>query len=260
MAKTFTKEETIKKKKESIKTLNNLLESYINSTDEKYLKKASIISKWISQYSNYIYFEEHFNPKQNISYSRGDIIFVNFGFNVGAELGGEHYAVVLDKESNHKSSTLTVVPLTSHKPDKNVHPNDLFLGNELYEKLKLKLKTRLQPLNEQNKQCKLMLGIIREKMRELGDLAENDIELLTMVSQLEEDSARLEEEIANIMKIKDEILSLKLGSVAKIKQITTISKIRIYNPKKSTDPLYGIHYTEETMDKINNKIKELYVF
>ena len=53
---------------------------------------------------------------------------------------------------------------------------------------------------------------------------------------------------------------MKNGSVAKIEQITTVSKQRIYIPKNKKDLLYGISFSKEAMEKINGKIKELYIF
>ena len=53
---------------------------------------------------------------------------------------------------------------------------------------------------------------------------------------------------------------MKNGSVAKIEQITTVSKQRIYIPKNKNDLLYGISFSKEAMEKINDKIKELYIF
>ena len=53
---------------------------------------------------------------------------------------------------------------------------------------------------------------------------------------------------------------MKEGSIAKVEQITTISKQRIYDPKKNADVLSGIRFSDAAMDKINEKIKELYIF
>lgn len=53
---------------------------------------------------------------------------------------------------------------------------------------------------------------------------------------------------------------MKDGSIAKIEQITTVSKQRIFDPKGSRDVLSGIHFSDAAMDKINEKLKELYIF
>ena len=87
MSKTYSYEDAIILKKKAFKNLTKTLESFLARPapiipgDINYIKKTALISKWISQYANYLSFEEKFVPTQNISYSRGDIIFVNFGLN-----------------------------------------------------------------------------------------------------------------------------------------------------------------------------------
>lgn len=256
----LTKELVINNKKDAIKKLNKLLETYINDSSNSHLKKAFLLSKWIKQYTNYISFEEIFSPKKMIRYQRGDIVFANFGFNIGSELGGEHYSIVIDKENARNASTVTVIPLSSYKPENGVHPNDLFLGNELYDKLKLKLKTQITHLREKHNNNNLLLNMLKEKLFSC-DFSEDQLEDFNALEiELKNRQKKLDLEITNAERIKDELSSLKEGSVAKVQQITTISKIRIYNPKNSNDPLYGIRLSEESLEKLNTKIKDFFVF
>ena len=53
---------------------------------------------------------------------------------------------------------------------------------------------------------------------------------------------------------------MKEGSIALVNQITTISKMRIYDPRNLNGVLSGISLSEESMEKINQKVKELFVF
>ena len=78
--------------------------------------------------------EKDFNPTNLKTYKRGDIIKVNLGFNIGSELGGLHYCVVIDKKNNRNSPVITVIPLSSQKTDK-INKNSIMLGNEIYNKL-----------------------------------------------------------------------------------------------------------------------------
>ena len=48
-------------------------------------------------------------------------------------------------------------------------------------------------------------------------------------------------------------------SIALITQITTISKIRIYDPLHADSTLSGIRLSSEQLDLIDNKIKEFYI-
>ena len=125
-------QDIIKHKKNSIRLLNNTLEYYLSEGEHQNLKKAQLISKWILEFSNFIRFEDNFDPKKNIAYKRGDIIKVNFGFNIGSELGGVHYAVVIDNNNRHSSDTLVVIPLSSYKIEKNIYERDLFIGSEFF--------------------------------------------------------------------------------------------------------------------------------
>lgn len=113
MSKEFTKEDVIQNKKEAIRSLNKLIESYINDPSDKHLKKAHLISFWLKDYVRFLNFEEEFDHTRNIAYKRGNIVKLNFGFNIGSEYGGLHYAVVLDNKNDHNSPVLTVIPLTS---------------------------------------------------------------------------------------------------------------------------------------------------
>ena len=53
---------------------------------------------------------------------------------------------------------------------------------------------------------------------------------------------------------------MKEGSIALVNQITTVSKMRIYDPRNLRGVLAGISLTKESMEKVNKKVKELYIF
>ncbi len=264
MGRKYTKEDTIALKKKSFKKLNKLLEAFINKPmpstgeDTDYMKKAALISKWLNQYSNYLDFEERFDPTKNISYKRGDIVFVNFGFNIGSEFGGEHYAVILDKENFHNSSTIAVIPLSSFKQNKHIHPNDVYLGNELHDKLQIKAMGKLDHAAEELLELQPMLKLASELEEKLDSKSIQSHSKLVENMQFRIDA--LKKEVENMQKMVRELNVMKKGSIAKVEQIRSISKIRIYQPKNKSDPLYGIRLSDTSMEKINNKIKELFVF
>ena len=68
----------------------------------------------------------------------------------------------------------------------------------------------------------------------------------------------LQQDITTIQKMQKELEHMKSGSIALVGQITTISKIRIYNPKNTHESLHGIKLSDSEMDLIDNKIIELY--
>lgn len=280
MSKDFTKEDVIQNKKSAIKSLNKFLEGLINSPNDKHLKKANLISYWIKDYIRMVSFEEKFEPTKNIAYKRGNIVKLNFGFNIGSEYGGLHYGVVLDKENAHSSPVLTVIPLTSKKDSKKIHPNSVELGNGIYRSLKIKydtisksLKSEEQEIFNTIKAFEKFNSLIEEsisKCKETDNPTEfseelnlaktylNELRHLNKIWSEKEQHNSNQQEALN--KIGYEINRMKEGSIALVNQITTVSKIRIFDPRNLKGVLSGISLTEEEMEKINQKIKELYVF
>lgn len=115
-----------------------------------------MLAYWINDFAVYHDEERNFNISKSGVFSCGDIIKVNLGFNIGNELGGLHYCVVLGKYDNTRNGTLNVVPLTSKKPNKKYDSSTVNLGNELY----ILLQERLD--KEKNK---TNFGWIRENRR-----------------------------------------------------------------------------------------------
>lgn len=247
--------DVIGNKNQAIKKLSDFLDDCI-IRDEEHLKKANLLSYWIKNYTDYIEQEETFNSLYLTKFKRGSIIKANLGFNVGNEEGGLHYCIVLDKKNSKSCSTLTVIPLTSLKPNKKLSKTSVFLGDELYINLSNKNKELIKLAREQVEKSTI-------EINELYDLPENTEEekiiksfKITLASQkVDENKNRLD----LITKIYQELEQMKSGSVALINQITTISKQRIYNPKKDFDILSGIEISTEKMTLIDEKIKKLYI-
>ena len=97
-----SKDDIASHKGRAVHTLDSLLDKYIENENSSYLKKADLISYWLEEFSKYIEQEEDFDPGRIIRYKRGNVIRVNFGFRVGAEFGGLHYAVVIENQNDHK--------------------------------------------------------------------------------------------------------------------------------------------------------------
>ena len=281
MKKEFTKEDVIQNKKEAIKSLNRLLEEYINDPSGSRLKKANLISYWIKDYVRMINFEEKFEPTKNISYKRGNIVKVDFGFNIGAEYGGLHYGIVLDNNNARNSPVVTVIPLTSIKIEKEIHSNSVELGNEIYRSLKIKYDTISKALKDEQEEIKNELtlfqvlvdltsqttnelkagGLDSEKFEQKLSDAHKYLDASQKLQRMwEEKEQHNKEQQDYLNKIGLEISRMKEGSIALVNQITTISKIRIFDPRNLKGVLSGISLSEENMEKINNKMKDLYIF
>ena len=281
LSKEFTKDDVIQNKKEAIKSLNKMLEDFINDPTGTHLKKANLLSYWIKDYVRMINFEEKFDPARNIAYKRGNIIKVQFGFNIGSEYGGLHYGIVLDNKNSHHSPVVTVVPLTSIKATKEIHPNSVELGNEIYRSLKIKYDTISKALKEEQEEIenelalfKTLVNLTTQTVDELKDCEhgseEFDRKLIDARKYLdasyklqdmwENKEQHNKEQQEYLDKIGLEISRMKEGSIALVNQITTISKMRIFDPRNLKGVLAGISLSEENMEKINQKVKDLYVF
>ena len=165
-------------------------------------------------------------------YKRGSIIKANLGFNIGNEEGGLHYCIVLDKSNALSSGTLTVIPLTSIKESKKYNNSTLNLGSEIYINLK--------------KICDNMTKKLSEEYEDIWKLPAEKVE-------------QFNTDFKYIKKVEKEISKMKKGSIALVSQITTISKQRIYDPKTSSDILANLRVSDNTLDLIDSKIKELFI-
>ena len=264
MRKSLSDEDIIKHKKSAIKSLDKVFECFINSPNQRHKKKADLIAYWIETYSKYLLTEERFDYTVIPKYKRGDIVSVNFGFNVGSEHGGLHYAIVLDNDNKQSSPVITVVPLSSGD-EKSTYERDVFLGNELYDKLNSKYNKLVQQVDKELEDLNKTVDILSKS---IGIGSNNQIEMDNeMAKEVSEHLNNLRNRIDILIKEKKsleiyekEISKLKMGSIALMEQITTISKIRIYKPKSSKDLLYGVKFSDGAMDKVNDKLKELYVY
>ena len=220
---------TIAHKQIALNQLDSLLTYHIENNN---LKKANLLSYWFEDFAKYNLAEENFNPKLMKKYKRGSIIKANLGFNVGNEEGGLHYCIVLDKSNALSSGTLTVIPLTSIKENKKYNSSTLNLGNEIY-------------LNLQ-KICDCMSKKLSKEYEDIWKLPSEKVE-------------QFNTDFKYIKKVEKEIAKMKKGSIALISQITTISKQRIYDPKTSSDILANLRVSNNTLDLIDLKIKELFL-
>lgn len=75
---------------------------------------------------------------------------------------------------------------------------------------------------------------------------------------METEISQAEQEKKLIEKLKKEIQKMKQGSIALVGQITTVSKIRIYDPKSNNDVLSGIKLSNEKLDLIDSELLKLY--
>ncbi len=118
---------------------NKLIETHINNitiSDMNLKDKYTNFEISKLQESQTLLYEINFKPKYFKRYSRGRIICVRFGVNIGSEFSGDHYAIVISKNDTAYNPILHVVPITSKR-----HKNYIDIGTPLIlEKEIYKLK------------------------------------------------------------------------------------------------------------------------
>ena len=251
----MNKEDAIKNKNEAIKMMINYLDNCLEIDDNANIKKVNLISYWLKDYIKYIKDEKNFNPTNLKTYERGDIIKVNLGFNIGSEMGGLHYCVVIDKKNNRNSPVITVIPLSSQKTDK-INKNSIILGNDIYNKLVEKSNKLLEDNKIEIKENKNKLLI------EIKRLTENNAttdEIYLKTNELKNNIAEAYKKLELAKKINKEVQKMKYGSIAIINQIRVVSKQRIYDPKTQFDILSGIKLSDENLNLIDVKMKKMFI-
>lgn len=211
--------ETILHKDNSIHRLDL---SFLKHIALKEYKVSNLLAYWINDFSNYHDEEKTFDTTKLITFKRGNIIKVNSGFNIGNELGGLHYCIVLDKFDNPKKGTLNIIPLTSKKP-KKYPQSSVDLGNELYNLL--------------NNLYTKKISALSEKYTDIWSLPSEKVTQFTY-------------DFEYTKKIKKEIEKMKKGSIALVDQITTISKQRIFDD----DVLRKVRLSNESLDILDKQI------
>lgn len=258
MSRNLTKEELTAHKDQALMKLDKTIKKYIDSSDHKMTCKADILSFWIEQYSDYLLSESSFSPQKLKRYERGDVIQINLGFRVGSEQGGLHYAVVLDSNNAVNSSVITIIPLSSKKETETVVKYDIDLGGDIYTKMKLKNDTLLTSTRKKLEELKKVLYELPDTEKDQDKAPEESEIVKQLVVRYNVNISAVIRDIKTLEKMKSQIARMKEGSIALVGQITTISKMKIYNPKGTQDTLSGIKLSPTDMDEISDKMKELY--
>lgn len=222
------KAETIAHKDSALKRLDISFNKHIELME---YKTSNLLAYWIKDFAKYHDEEKTFTAKSLKIFKRGDIVKANLGFNIGNELGGLHYCIVINNNDNLYSGNLNVIPLSSAKEDKEYNETTCVdLKDELYTLLDNKYKYEMSStLNN------------LEKLKELSEITSDNV-------------YKLSRKIALLQNLEKELEKMKHGSVAYIHQITTISKQRVFK----TPILAGIRISSNSLDLIDEKINNLF--
>lgn len=236
---------------DAVHELSALLTQRMTSSDSKLQKTAVTLAYWIKDYV-WLLGEELTAPSTYRKYKRGCVVSVHLGFRIGHEEGGLHYAIVLDKRDSVRNPILTVLPLTSLKENINLdhlYFKKLYIGSEIIDSICNKIQQSIDYFNSELEQ-------LTEELEKLKNAAERDpFKINECKGRLKRADAELRLNTKHLAKM----VKMKFGSIALVDQVVTVSKLRVYDPCSSKDMLYGIRVSDGTMDKIDEKIKQLYI-
>lgn len=248
MGRKLTKEELEKHKKDALNKMEKYLDSLIDDSDPKANGKADKLSYWLEDWTKFLDFESSFSPSSLRRYKRGEIIKAHLGYNVGSEEGGLHYCVVVEKNNSKNSPVLTVVPLTSLKKKNDInhlHKGCIYLGNELFTSLISKISYTEKSVVAKIAELTSSVNALSEAGTENAQKERNRI-----LHELDICAKNVD----MLDRMKKEVVKMKIGSIALVGQIRTISKIRIYDPKTNFDILSKVKLSNEKLDLIDKEI------
>lgn len=192
--------------------------------------------------------ENNNRTQQYHKYKRGSIVMVNFGTNIDCELSGFHFAIVLNKDDNFANGVLTVIPLTSKKKTHYLELQDsipdliLRAQKEYIDTLKKdedSLRGYLNQLSDEN-------SSIQEAIKKLNP------------SFKEKENSEIKKNMEKVCKVLKRYKEKDKTSYAMVRNVTTISKLKILKPINKFDPIGKIYISNKSLDKIDEKIKELF--
>lgn len=272
--------------------INTLKQEQIEVT-KRACKRFELISKdikipklkYLHQSLNFksnIHFQENYGKTYNYQkYKRGSVVMVNFGTNIGYELSGNHFAIVLNKDDNYRNGLVTVIPLTSKNKKHYLELNDsiLDLVSNAQKKYNDKLNESQQLYKIHKEEFKNVYNEAKEKINEIRDIMSKDNYLSQYENKLDKMLNDVTERISDLQELKEitvqESKEIKKNmdkffavldkynekdkvSYAMVRNITTISKLKILKPINKYDPIGKIRISNESLDKIDVEINKIF--
>jgi hypothetical protein len=254
-------------------TLNSSFERFRNIYDLGRGSFYSHLPEWLDFYSKQLLIRHRaaeYEKKRFDTYSRGQIIFVNYGYNIGYELSIPHYSIVMTKNDSATSGSLNVLPLTSKK-----HPDSLFIGSpfeelmipylsESIDHLESELP-KIETLDYENDKISLIVGDIRkivneppseERSNKLNELSKN-LDIYEKKYMIYENNMRKYDYTRSLLKRYSTIAK---NTYAAINKLAYISKDRIFPPLNKEDPCLKVLIPSKTMIQIDNEIIKYYTY
>lgn len=282
-------------------TIIQELEDYLHHLqrmDDEGNKRSDKIAQWIENWVKYLKIEQVFNSRSIQALKRGSIVYADFGFNVGREYGGLHYAIVLNKTDARSNHLLHVLPLTSVKETTDISNLKYFqflIGDEVFQLLINKANRKIIELtelydrfskkdDELHKRAEMVESLIEdnkkafETLKNSPDFDKDDSSIeqiqtinknidfasdqANIIRQEAKENAILLAELKEKLEYANKFIlktqNMNKDSIVLLNQVTTISKMRLYDPKNNNSILNGIVLSDDTMDKIDEALKNIF--
>jgi len=289
-------------------TIIQELEDYLHllqRMDDEGNKRSDKIAQWIENWVKYLKIEQVFNPRSIQALKRGSIVYADFGFNVGREYGGLHYAIVLNKIDARSNHLLHVLPLTSVKETTDISNLKYFqlpIGDEVFQLLINKANRKIIELtelydrvskkdDELHERAAMIESLIKDNEKTFEilenllsyDIDDSSIEQIRTINkqirtinkniefasdqvdkirQEAKENAILLAELKEKLKYANKFIlktqNMNKDSIVLLNQVTTISKMRLRDPKNNNSILNGIVLSDDTIDKIDEALKNIF--
>ena len=248
---------------QAARALNEIHRMYGQNSLAHTSTKYQFLPQTTKRISGMMLREARYQRRRNYrKFKRGSLVFVEFGVNVGKELSNRHWAVVLDKSDYVSKGTLTVVPVSSKERSDYVKIDEVIAKNPFaFIEEYLISSARNIYFACRNTEGGLETYMDGEFKTTLALLHERFGDEYSESEKFEVDKQFLTEAKVKLIKIYELVLHyvrFTEASYAKCSNITTISKDRIIFIN-DMDPCGRFSVNEDTLDRIDQKVAELYI-
>lgn len=226
------------------------------------IKKFKFLPEWVLSEASYFEKEIKRPTTNHKIYKRGSLVFIDFGVNVGNELSGPHFGIVLNKRDSRKNGVLTVIPVSSKSNKFSVELDELislksieFLRRSLIE---LEVERKILGLHEIKEHLtdeEKTERIVTHSLN--GDSHVEHYKYMT-TADFNNRVSVLEKELNELDAVIKTYHKFNKTSYAKCLDIRTISKSRVLKINQF-DPVGKIRVSDETLSKIDKVIIENFI-
>lgn len=247
------------------------------------ISKLKYLHRSLNFKSHIFYNENEGKAYKYQKYKRGSLVMVNFGTNIGYELSGNHFAVVINHDDNYKNGVVTVIPLTSKEKKQYLKLNDSILDLVLHAQNKYidMLQESQKIHNTHKKEYEDTLLITKTNINKIKSIMSEDdylskhneildkmfqetneyIDKLDGLQQItEKESKEIQENMNKLFDVLEKYNEKNKESYAMVKNITTISKLKILKPINKFDPIGQIYVSNDSLNKIDQKLIENFTY